>query len=140
MNSNIRNVLIVLVIAALVVAIPGGGTGANVALQAASLVFLGALAWVASVMYRQHRTDLYSLGDGRRAALYAAVAVATVTLTATGFAAPGSLEARCGAAFPESSSAELASRRDVFATLRGGRVVFALRFVAAMVWSDRVAR
>ncbi len=83
MNSNIRNILIVLVIAALVVAIPGGGTGANVALQAASLVFLGALAWVASVMYRQHRTDLYSLGDGRRAALYAAVAVATVTLTAT---------------------------------------------------------
>jgi hypothetical protein len=82
-NTNVRNILIVLVIAALIVVIPGGGTGANVATQAVSLVFLAALGWVASVMYRQHRTDLYSLGDGKRAALYAAVAVATVTLTAT---------------------------------------------------------
>jgi hypothetical protein len=34
-------------------------------------------------MYREHRTALYALGDGRRAALYAAVAVLAVTLTAT---------------------------------------------------------
>jgi hypothetical protein len=34
-------------------------------------------------MYRQHRTTLYSLGDGRRAILYVAVGVAALTLTAT---------------------------------------------------------
>ncbi len=34
-------------------------------------------------MYRQHRSNLYSLGDRRRAALYAAVAVLAVTFTAT---------------------------------------------------------
>jgi hypothetical protein len=83
MNANVRNVLIVLVIAALVALAPGGGTGATVAIQAVSLGFLGALAWIASIMYRQHRAELYALGDGRRAALYAAVAVATLTLTAT---------------------------------------------------------
>jgi hypothetical protein len=83
MTANVRNVLIVLVIAALVALLPGGGTGATVALQAVSLAFLGALAWIAAVTYRQHRTELYSLGDTRRAALYAAVAVATLTLTAT---------------------------------------------------------
>lgn len=79
----IRNVAIIVVIAALVVVIPGGGTGANVATQAVWLVFLGALGWWASIMYRQHRIALYSLGDKRRALLYAAIGVATLTLIAT---------------------------------------------------------
>ena len=78
-----RNIAIVLVIAAVVVVMPGGGTAANVVWQAVSLVFLAALGWGASVMYRQHRVTLYGLGDGRRAILYAALAVALVTLTGT---------------------------------------------------------
>ena len=82
MNKNVRNVLIVLAIAALVVLIPGGGTGANVAIQAISLLFLGALAWIASRLYREHRVALYSLGDRRRATLYIAVAVVALALTA----------------------------------------------------------
>jgi hypothetical protein len=81
--ATARNILIVLVIAALVVVVPGGGTGANVVLQAVSLVFLATLGWFASLMYRQHRSSLYSLGDSRRAVLYAALAVATVVLTGT---------------------------------------------------------
>jgi hypothetical protein len=81
--TTARNILIVLVIAALVVAVPGGGTGASVAGQAASLAFLAVMGWFASRMYREHRLTLHSLGDGRRAILYAAVAVATLTLTAT---------------------------------------------------------
>src|SRR5581483_397148 len=82
-NSNVRNVLIVVAIAAVVALAPGGGTTANVVIQAISLIFLAALIWVASIMYREHRNALYSLGEGRRAALYAAVAVLAVTLTAT---------------------------------------------------------
>ena len=83
MNKNVRNVVIVLAIAALVVLLPGGGSGARVAIQAVSLGFLGSLAWIASRLYREHRVALYSLGDGRRATLYGAIAVATLTLTAT---------------------------------------------------------
>lgn len=83
MSSNLRNVLIVLAIAALVVLLPGGGSGAQVALQAVSLVFLASLGWFAALMYRQHRVALYSLGDRRRATLYASGAVVAVTLTAT---------------------------------------------------------
>jgi hypothetical protein len=79
-----RNILIIVVIAALVVIIPGGGTGANVAGQAVWLVFLGAMGWWAAITYRQHRIALYSLGDRKRALLYAAVAVAALTLIATG--------------------------------------------------------
>jgi hypothetical protein len=81
--ATARNILIVLAIAALVVLLPGGGTGANVALQALYLVFLATLGWFAMTMYRQHRTTLYSLGDRRRAILYGALVVAAVTLTGT---------------------------------------------------------
>jgi hypothetical protein len=81
--ATVRNIAIVLAIAALVVLIPGGGTGAQVATQAVSLAFLAAIVWVASVMYRQHRSTLYSLSDRRRAILYVAAGVAAVTLTAT---------------------------------------------------------
>jgi hypothetical protein len=83
MSKTVRNVVIILAIAAIVVIVPGGGTGASVVSQAVSLAFLVSLAWFASVMYRQHRVTLYSLGDGRRAILYVALAVAAVTLTGT---------------------------------------------------------
>ena len=81
--TTARNILIIVVIAALVVAVPGGGTGATVVIQAVSLLFLACIGWIASIYYRQYRSALYSLGDARRATLYGAVAVATLTLTAT---------------------------------------------------------
>ena len=81
--TAVRNIVIILVLAALVVLLPGGGTGASVALQAVYLVFLATLGWFAAMMYRQHRTTLYSLGDRRRAVLYIALGVAAVVLTGT---------------------------------------------------------
>lgn len=82
-NTTVRNVLIVLVIAALVALVQGGQTAANVAIQAVTLAFLGTLVWFGVLMYRERRVSLYSLGDGRRALLYVAAGVATLTLTAT---------------------------------------------------------
>jgi surface polysaccharide O-acyltransferase-like enzyme len=81
--ATVRNIAIIFAIAALVVLIPGGGTGASVAVQAVYLVFLASLGWFASLMYRQHRATIYSLGDRRRAILYVAVGVAAVVLTGT---------------------------------------------------------
>jgi hypothetical protein len=81
--ANLRNVAIIVAIATVVALVPGGGTTARVVITAVSLIFLAALAWVASILYREHRTTLYSLDDSRRAALYAAAAVLAVTLTAT---------------------------------------------------------
>ncbi|MDQ6836597.1 MAG: hypothetical protein M3016_10465 [Actinomycetota bacterium] len=83
-NATARNVLIVVLIAAVVAFVPGGGSAAQVVIQAVSLAFLATLFWLATVLYRQHRVALYSLGDSRRVALYAAAAALTVTLTATG--------------------------------------------------------
>ncbi|HEY2006499.1 MAG TPA: hypothetical protein VGG87_08605 [Solirubrobacteraceae bacterium] len=82
-NSTVRNILIIVVIAAIVAFAPGGGTSAGVVRQAVSLGFLAAIAWLASIMYRQHRGAIYALGERRRAAVYAAAAVLTITLTAT---------------------------------------------------------
>ena len=78
-----RNIAIIVALAVVVDIVPGGGTAANVVVQAISLIFLGALGWVVALMYREHRNALYSLGDRRRVILYAAVAALAVTLTAT---------------------------------------------------------
>jgi hypothetical protein len=82
-NTTVRNILIVLAIAALVALVQGGVTAANVAIQAVTLAFLGTIVWFLSLTYRERRVTLYSLGDGRRALLYVALGVATLTLTAT---------------------------------------------------------
>ena len=83
MPTAVRNFVIVLAIAALIVLIPGGGTGATFALQAVSLLFLGVVGFAAYTMYREHRIALFSLGNGRRAVLYSAAGVVVLTLTAT---------------------------------------------------------
>src|SRR5579884_3986945 len=80
MLKHSRNVVVVLALAALVVLIPGGGAGANTAIQAIWLAFLGSFAWVAYVMYRERRLELLSLGDGKRAILYAALAGGTLAV------------------------------------------------------------
>ena len=83
MNTTVRNILIVLAIAALVVLVQGGVTAANVAIQAVTLLFLGTIVWFMVLAYRERRVSLYALGDGRRALLYVSLGVAALTLTAT---------------------------------------------------------
>jgi hypothetical protein len=82
-SPTVRNVAIIAIIAAMVTILPGGGTGAGVVLTGLYLIFLGAGVYVATIMYREHRSSLYLLGDGRRALLYIAAGVLAVTLTAT---------------------------------------------------------
>ena len=81
--KNARNIAIILLIAVPFAFLPGGTTATNVILVTLSLAFLASVAWVASMLYREHRGALYLLGDRRRALLYGAVAVLVVTLTAT---------------------------------------------------------
>ncbi len=83
-NSNVRNVVIILAVAAVVDLVPAGGSTARFVIQLVSLAFLAAAAWIAMRLYREHRVALYSLGDRRRAMLYGAVGVAALTLTAEG--------------------------------------------------------
>jgi hypothetical protein len=77
-----RNIAIIMLLALAVAAVPGGGTAAATAIQAVSILFLGTLGWFASIMYRQHRVTLYSLGDRRRAALYISIGALVLVASA----------------------------------------------------------
>jgi hypothetical protein len=83
-KENARNIAIVLLLAAVVDLAPHAGSATTFLIQLISLAFLGAIAWVASRLYREHRMSLYSLGNRRRAVIYVAAGVVTLTLTASG--------------------------------------------------------
>jgi hypothetical protein len=74
--KNARNVAIILVIAAAVFFIPGGGRAAVTFEAALFTVFALAIGFLGIRMYREHRVALFSLGDGYRALLYGAVGLA----------------------------------------------------------------
>jgi hypothetical protein len=67
-----RNILIVLLLAAAVWALPGGGTTARVVAGLISAAFSVAI-WLGLVyVYRNFRTTIFSLGDQYRGMLYGA--------------------------------------------------------------------
>jgi len=81
--TNIRNVAIILLIAAAVYALGSTGDFAvSFLVQLVSLAFLAALAWIGSRLYYEHRIDIHSLGSRRRAVLYLALGVLALALTA----------------------------------------------------------
>jgi hypothetical protein len=81
--KTVRNIAIILLLAAAVAFIPGGDTSARVISSLLSVIFLGGLVWFAVRLYREHRATLFGLGDKWRALLYGAAAVIVLTLTAT---------------------------------------------------------
>lgn len=80
--STIRNVLIIVVLAALVDLVPGGGTAASVLVEAIWIAFLALLVWVAARLYRRHDYDLDSLDMRHQSVLYGSIGVIVVALTA----------------------------------------------------------
>jgi hypothetical protein len=82
MTQTVRNVVIILALGAVLMLVPGGGRASDAILQALVIVMLASLAFLAIRLYRERRTELYSLGDRNRAILYGSVAVATFLLVA----------------------------------------------------------
>jgi hypothetical protein len=82
-TKTVRNVAIIAALAGLLFAIPGAGTAANVFVWLAGVGFLAAMAWFATITYRENRYTLEGLGDRMRGVLYGSVALAVVTVTAT---------------------------------------------------------
>ena len=80
--KNLRNVVIVLVVAGAVYAIPGGGRAAYT-FEAVVLILFGvAIGYLGLRFYRERRMTLLSLGDGYRALLYGSLAVAGIAVIA----------------------------------------------------------
>ena len=73
MLQTLRNVAIVLALAAAVDFLPGGGTAADTVMAALTLIFLAAIAWFVYRFYKEQQLTLATLTDAKRAGLYGAV-------------------------------------------------------------------
>lgn len=71
----VRNVAVLLAIAAAVEFVPGGGRAASTVAAILWAAFAAAIGWIGIRLYREHRIGLHSLGSSHRALLYGAVAL-----------------------------------------------------------------
>ena len=78
--KNVRNVAIVLLVAAAVYALPGGGRAASIFESILFVAFGVAIGYLGLRMYREGRIALHGLGDRHRALLYGALGLAAVVV------------------------------------------------------------
>jgi hypothetical protein len=74
--KNVRNVAILLLIAAAVDFLPGGGRAAATVTAALWVLFGLGIAFLGLRLYREHRVAIHSLGDTHRALLYGGIVLA----------------------------------------------------------------
>jgi hypothetical protein len=78
-----RNVLIVMVLAAGVAFIPGGGNLAEAVFTALTMGFLAGITWMLYVLSRQNQLTLATLSDARRAIFYGAFGMIALLIAGT---------------------------------------------------------
>jgi hypothetical protein len=71
-QQTIRNVAIILALAAAVDFLPGGGAAADAVMAALTLIFLAAIAWFVYRLYREQQLTLSTLSDPQKAGLFGA--------------------------------------------------------------------
>lgn len=81
--KHLRNNALLALLALAIVAIPGGGNVAALFQALLSLVLTALIAYFVARLYRDHRVDIYGLGDLNRVILYAATAGILVMLAAS---------------------------------------------------------
>jgi hypothetical protein len=77
-----RSVAVVLLLAALVAFLPGGGTGAAVVGGVLSTLILVSFVLLAARFYRERRLDIDGLGDRWRLLLYGAIGAVILAMAA----------------------------------------------------------
>jgi hypothetical protein len=77
-----RNIAIILVLAAAVAFVPGGGTSASLVGGILSTLILVSFVLLAGRFYRERRLDIEGLGDRWRALFYGAIGVAVLDMAA----------------------------------------------------------
>ena len=86
MSPTVRNILTIVAAAAVITALGSGGFGAaNLVLGILSLLILVGLLYFGYTLYRENRTQIQWLPRKHRVALYAAAAVAVLTLLTSYF-------------------------------------------------------
>lgn len=78
MSTTARNVLILIVIAAIVAFLPGGGETAGLVLALLSIGITVAFVLLGIRFYRENRVAIFSLGDKHRAIAYGSLGALVV--------------------------------------------------------------
>src|SRR3954447_17971029 len=81
--KDVRNVAIILGLAALVALAPGGLTASHTTSNVLSIIFFGGLAFFAYRMYMENRTLLLDLPENHRLILYGSAGTLAISLIAT---------------------------------------------------------
>ena len=84
MTKTLRNVLIIVAVAAAVAFLPGGGKTAGFVGSLISTCITVVIALLAVRFYRENRVSLFSLGNTHRALLYGAAAAVVLALAGRG--------------------------------------------------------
>lgn len=81
-GATIRNIAIIVGLAAVVAFLPGGDEGADFVSQLLSAIFIVLIVFILGQLYRRFQEDIYVLGDRWRLALYASAGAIVVALSA----------------------------------------------------------
>ena len=82
-NKLLRNFAILILIAAAVWQLPGGGTATEIVSNILGLMFAAGLVFFGYRMYMEHRQSLFMLEDKVRALLYGSVGLIALALVGT---------------------------------------------------------
>jgi hypothetical protein len=82
-NKHLRNIAIILVLAAAVWLLPGGGDTSQGIVSLLLVIMWGGLLFFGYRLYMEHRMTIHSLDDRLRVLLYGSLAVIVITLAAT---------------------------------------------------------
>jgi hypothetical protein len=82
-GKNLRNIAIIVGLALAVWLVPGGESASRTISNLLTVIFVAGLLFFGYRLYMEHRETIFSLPERQRGILYAAVALATITLVAT---------------------------------------------------------
>ena len=74
---------VVMLVALVIVVLPGGGNVLDVLLTLLSIIFLAAIAFLGYRLFRQYRFDIETLEPNVRLTLYASIGLAVITFVGT---------------------------------------------------------
>ncbi len=82
-GTHLRNIAIIIGLALAVWLVPGGDTASVTISNLLTIIFVAGMLFFGYRLYMEHRDSIFGLTDRQRGTVYAAIALAIITLVAT---------------------------------------------------------